>query len=62
MRVSYGLEVREMKVDREESGKILDAIDTVCINCVEDTLNNQDKCKDCPVRKLSESLEWDEAE
>lgn len=51
-----------MKVDREEAGKILDAVDIICINCVEDTLNNQGKCDNCPVRKLSESLEWNESE
>lgn len=45
-----------MKVDREEAGKILDAVDTICINCVEDTLNDNSVCENCPVRKLCNSL------
>lgn len=49
-----------MKVDREEAGKILDAVDTVCINCVEDTLNNHNICENCPVRKMCNSIEYDE--
>lgn len=46
-----------MKVSKEEEKEILNAIDVVCINCVEDTLNNENICENCPVRKLSESME-----
>lgn len=28
----------------------LDAVNTVCMNCVEDTLNNEGICENCPVR------------
>lgn len=45
-----------MKGDKEEVGKIIGAVDTVCFNCVEDTLNNESICHNCPVRKLSASL------
>lgn len=34
----------------------LHAIDTVCLNCVEDTLNKE-VCESCPVRKLNDSLD-----
>lgn len=51
-----------MKVDRKMREKILDAVDTVCMNCVEDTLNNPNTCESCPVRKMCTSLEYDEAE
>lgn len=51
-----------MKIDREEAGKILDAADTVCVNCIEDTFNNPNICESCPVRKICTSLEYDEAE
>ena len=49
-----------MKVNREEANKILDATDVVCINCVENTLDNEDICDNCPVRKLCLSLEYEE--
>ena len=32
----------------------LDAIDTVCMNCIEDTLNNEEICETCPVRKSAD--------
>ena len=51
-----------MKIDREDAGKILDAVDTVCLNCVEDTLNNPNVCEGCPVRKMCDSLEYDDAD
>lgn len=51
-----------MKIDREKVEKILDAVCTVCMNCVEDTLNNSNICESCPVRKLWGSLEYDEVE
>ena len=44
-------------MSREERDIILDAIDTVCMHCVEDTLNNGEVCEECPVRKLARSLE-----
>ncbi len=48
-----------MKIDREEAGKILEAVDVVCMNCREDTLNNN-VCDNCPVRKMCNELEWEE--
>lgn len=33
--------------------KILDAINLVCLNCVEDTRMNKNICTNCPVRKTS---------
>lgn len=41
---------------KEETKKITDAIDVVCLNCIEDTINSSEVCCRCPVRKLSESL------
>lgn len=35
--------------------KIIDAADTVCMNCPEDTLTDNSACKACPVRKLVNS-------
>lgn len=33
--------------------EILDAINLVCLNCVEDTRSNENICTNCPVRKTS---------
>lgn len=41
---------------RHEADKLLEAIDVVCLNCVEDTLNDESICEKCPVRRLSDSL------
>lgn len=45
-------------------GKFWEVVDTVCVNCVEDIFKDKDKdedeCKNCPVRKLSESLKQKE--
>ena len=41
---------------RHEEDKILEAIDVVCLNCVENTLDDESICKKCPVRRLSDSL------
>lgn len=35
--------------------KIIDAADTVCMNCPEDTLTDNSVCEACPVRKLVDS-------
>lgn len=51
-----------MKVNREEAGIIFDAVDIVCMNCVEDTLNDHNICDACPVRKLCNSLEFTDAD
>jgi hypothetical protein len=40
-----------------KNNNIISAIDIVCLNCVEDTLNNENVCDNCPVRKLSNKLE-----
>lgn len=45
------------KMSKEKENEILDAVDVVCLNCVEDTLNDNSVCKKCPVRKLCNSLE-----
>lgn len=37
--------------------KILNAIDTVRLICAENTLGNERICGNCPVRKLSITLE-----
>jgi hypothetical protein len=37
--------------------EIIKAIDVVCINCVEDTLEDENKCDNCPVRKLAMRIE-----
>ena len=39
-----------------ENIKVLEAIDMVCLNCVEDTLQDNSCCDKCPVRKLCDSL------
>lgn len=49
-----------MKVNREYADEILNAADVICLNCVEDTLNNEYICNNCPVRKLCLSLEYEE--
>lgn len=46
-------------IDREEAGRILEAVDVICINCVENTLDT-DVCEKCPVRKLHDELQWEE--
>ena len=44
-------------VDREDMDKELQkAIDIVCLNCTQDTLNNSDVCNNCPVRKTTDDL------
>lgn len=40
----------------EADREILDAVDTVCLNCVEDTLEDNACCDTCPVRKLADSI------
>lgn len=45
--------------------KLLEAVDMVCLNCVEDTLTDNSCCEKCPVRRLvdvntnSKEKEWD---
>ena len=39
-----------------DNKKILEAIDLVCLNCVEDTLTDNSCCENCPVRKTYNSL------
>lgn len=36
--------------------KFLEAVDTVCLNCVEDTINNPGVCENCAVRKTCDAL------
>lgn len=35
---------------------VCEAIDVVCLNCVEDTLLDNSCCETCPVRKLYDSI------
>ena len=37
-------------MNKDEYEKFLEAVDVVCINCAEDTLDNPDVCDSCPVR------------
>lgn len=39
-----------------DNTEILEAIDLVCLNCVEDTLTDNLCCENCPVRKTYDSL------
>lgn len=48
-----------MKIEKYETDKLLEAVDTVCMYCVMDTLNTS-VCDNCPVRIMCESLEFDE--
>lgn len=54
-------DVNGMKIEREESRKLLDSVDTVCMYCVMDTLNTS-VCDNCPVRIMCESLDLEETE
>ena len=47
-----------MKIEKYEADKLLEAVDTVCMYCVMDTLNTS-VCDNCPVRIMCESLEFD---
>lgn len=51
---------------KTEYEKFLEAVDLVCINCAEDTLDNPDVCDSCPVRKTCKMVErkqcWPSAE
>lgn len=39
-----------------DNTKIFEAIDLVCLNCVEDTLTDNSCCENCPVRKTVDFL------
>lgn len=43
-------------MNKENENAIFDAADVICLNCVEDTLNDNSVCENCPVRKLCNSL------
>ena len=38
-------------MDKQEMNKYVEAVDFVCLRCTEDTLNDDDICNKCPVRK-----------
>ena len=40
---------------------VCEAIDVVCLNCVEDTLRDNSCCETCPVRKLYDSIKEERA-
>lgn len=44
------------RMNKENENAIFDAADVICLNCVEDTLNDNSVCENCPVRKLCNSL------
>lgn len=41
---------------KNDTDEVLKATDAICLNCVEDTLNNEDICDTCAVRKLCEQI------
>lgn len=43
-------------ISQKEYLEFLDAVDVVCLNCVEDTLNDDEVCNRCPVRKTCDYL------
>ena len=46
---------------KEEIQELLDATNIVCLNCVENTLTQEEICEKCPVRKLvSKALDEEE--
>ena len=50
-----------VKISKEEIQELIDATNTVCMYCVEDTLTQEEVCEDCPVRKLCmKALKYDE--
>ena len=46
-------------MSESEKKEYLKAVDLVCLNCCEDTLNGE-PCEDCPVRKSVDRLEAEE--
>lgn len=50
---------RQMETSNNtENKKILESIDVICLNCIEDTLEDNSCCEDCPVRKLADFIEY----
>lgn len=45
---------------KNDADEVLKAADTICLNCAEDTLNNEDICDACAVRKLCEQIKKSE--
>lgn len=43
-------------MNKENENAIFDAADVICLNYVEDTLNDNSVCENCLVRKLCNSL------
>ena len=39
---------------KEEYREYLKAVDIVCLNCAENTLEDETICQNCPVRKTAE--------
>ena len=49
---------RQMETSNNtENKKILESIDVICLNCIEDTLEDNSCCEECPVRKLADFIE-----
>lgn len=38
-------------MSKEEYTKYLEAVDFVCLHCAENTIDNENVCEGCPVRK-----------
>lgn len=49
-------EVSDLHVITTGASDLLSAINKVCLNCAEDTLQHSEVCTKCPVRKLCDSL------
>lgn len=43
-------------MNNAEYERFLEAVDEVCMNCIEDTIENPDICENCPVRKTCDFL------
>ena len=59
---TYNVELNSPKIDIEQffskakKINLEDAADVVCMNCVEDTLNDNSCCEKCPVRKTMDYI------
>ncbi len=38
-------------MNKEEYSQYLGAVDFVCLRCTENTMDNENVCEECPVRK-----------
>lgn len=40
----------------DNNSKVFEAADVICLNCIENTLEDNSICEHCPVRKLVDYL------